>query len=172
MLFRSSRQGLTEVALESLFDEVTGLRMKRLLERYVRGTGDLPLARLLAPFGVTLVDGRQQSKVGLGVRTTKEGNDCKLASVHEGGAAHLAGLSAGDVMAAMNGLRVSGTNLDGLLARYRVGDSVTVHAFRRDELMSFEVTLVADDAPQISLTTQSKPLSVRRMRAAWLQKAR
>lgn len=165
-------QGVTEAVLESVFDDVTGLRMRRLLDRYVRGTSDLPLAKLFAPFGVTLVDSRQQSKVGLGVRTTKEGNDCKLASVHEGGAAHLAGLSAGDVLVAMDGLRVMASNLDGLLARYRAGDRVTLHAFRRDELMSFDVTLVADDAPQVVLTTQLKPLAVRRLRAAWLHKIR
>jgi predicted metalloprotease with PDZ domain len=164
--------GVTEAELASLFDEVTGLKMKRLLERYVRGTGDLPLDKLLAPFGVALMDDHEQSKVALGVRTAKDGGDCRLASVYEGGAAHLSGLSAGDVLVAMNGLRVTATNLDDLVARYRIGDRVTLHAFRRDELMSFDVSLGADDAPKLALTTQSKPLAVRRFRAAWLQKTR
>src|ERR1019366_7786963 len=69
-----SGQGVTEDALELLFDEVTGLRIKRLLTRYVHGTEDLPLARLFAPFGVTLVDGRDSSKAGLGVRATRDGS--------------------------------------------------------------------------------------------------
>jgi len=34
-----------------------------------------------------------------------------------------------------------------------VGDKVTVHAFRRDELMAFEVTLQGDRVPGITLTT-------------------
>jgi predicted metalloprotease with PDZ domain len=73
--------------------------------------------------------------------------------VHEGGPAHQAGLSAGDVVIAIDGLRVNGNppNLDQLFARYRVGDTVTVHAFRRDELLSFEVTLQGCRLPGITL---------------------
>ena len=58
-----------------------------------------------------------------------------------------------DVVIAIDGLRVTGNppNVDALLARYRVGDKVTVHAFRRDELMSFELTLQGDRMPGITL---------------------
>ena len=164
-------QGVTEAAVEALFDEVTGLKLKRVLERYVRGVEDLPLAKLFAPFGVSLVDNRKNDKPGLGMRCTREGNDCKVANVYEGGVAHRAGVSAGDVLLALNGLRVTAANLDGLLARHRVGDEVALHVFRRDELMRFAVTLAADQAPQISLVSQLKPVTVRRMRAAWLQKS-
>ena len=54
---------------------------------------------------------------------------------------------------AIDGLRVTGNppNVDALLARYRVGDKLTVHAFRRDELMSFELTLQGDRMPAITL---------------------
>jgi predicted metalloprotease with PDZ domain len=50
-------------------------------------------------------------------------------------------------------LRVNGNpaNLDQLFARYRVGDAVTLHAFRRDELMQFDVTLQGCVAPVISI---------------------
>jgi predicted metalloprotease with PDZ domain len=167
---RKGGQGVTEDAVEALFDEVSGLKLKRLLDRYVRGTADLPLAQLLAPFGVAFADGRKDAKPGLGVRATRDGNDCKLANLYEDGAAHRAGLSAGDLLVAIDGLRVSATNLDALLARYRVGDNITLHAFRRDELMTFGARLGADDAPQIVLTAQSKPVAASRMRTAWLHK--
>jgi predicted metalloprotease with PDZ domain len=74
--------------------------------------------------------------------------------VHEGGPAHEAGLSAGDIVIALDGLRVNGnpSNLDALLSRYKVGDKVTVHAFRRDELMTFTVTLQGDRVPGITLS--------------------
>jgi predicted metalloprotease with PDZ domain len=166
---RKGGQGVTESDVDALFDEVTGLKLKRVLDRFVRGTDDLPLGNLLAPFGVILADTRKEAKPGLGVRTTREGNDCKLANVYEHGAAHRAGLSAGDLLVAIDGLRVSAANLDGLLARYRIGDAITLHAFRRDELMTFAVKLAADDAPQMALTAEAKPVVASRMRAAWLQ---
>lgn len=165
---KNGGQGVTDAALEALFDEVTGVRMRRLLERYARGTVDLPLARLFAPFGITLEANVDQSKVSLGARIARDGVECKLASVHEGSAAHIAGLSAGDILIAVDGLRVNATNLDGLLSRYAVGSKVRVHAFRRDELLTFDVGLDADDAPQFVLKAQSKPVSAQRVRAAWL----
>jgi predicted metalloprotease with PDZ domain len=162
-------RGVTEAEVDALFDSVTGLKLKRLLDRWARGTEDLPLAKLLAPFGVTLADDRKNAKPSLNIRSTRDGNDCKVASVYEGGAAHRAGVSAGDLLVAADGLRVSATNLDTVLARYRVGDAVALHVFRRDELMQFAVNLAADDAPQVTLTPQPKPVAAARMRSAWLR---
>jgi predicted metalloprotease with PDZ domain len=156
--YRGAGRGVTEAEVEALFDEISGLKLKPLFERYVRGTEDLPLAKLYAPFGVKLADERKSAKPALDAGAGREGNDCKLTQVHEGGAAHAAGLSAGDVLMAVDGLRVSGnpSNLDALLARYKVGDTVAVHAFRRDELMTFNVKLQGDRAAGITLTVEEK----------------
>jgi len=151
--YPANLRGVTEAEVEALFDEVSGLKLKPMFERYVRGTEDLPLAKLYAPFGVKVTDERKSAKPSFDVGIGREGMDCKLTQVHEGGAAHLAGLSAGDVLVAIDGLRVTGnpSNFDGLLARYRVGESVSVHAFRRDELVTFNVKLQGDRVPAISL---------------------
>ncbi|HYD94204.1 MAG TPA: M61 family metallopeptidase [Noviherbaspirillum sp.] len=167
--YAGAGKGVAEAEVEALFDEVTGLKLKRFFERYVRGTEDLPLAKLLAPFGVEWEDKRKNAKPGLGVRTAKEGNDCKIANVYEGGPAHLAGVSAGDILVAVNGLRVTAANLDGLLSRYRVGDELVLHVFRRDELMAFSAALAADDLPQVTLTPQAKPAAAARLRNALLE---
>lgn len=166
--YEGGGRGLSEVEAEALFDEVTGLKLKRFFDRYVRGTDDLPLAKLLAPFGIESSDNRKSAKVSLNIRTTRDGNDSKIANVYEGGAAHRTGLSAGDILVAVDGVRVTATNLDTLLARYRVGDAVTLHIFRRDELMMFGAILAPEDAPQMVLAAQSKPAAAARMRAAWL----
>lgn len=166
---RKEGRGVSESEVEALFDEVAGLKLRKLFDRYVRGTEDIPLDKLLAPFGITATDNRKNAKPGLGVRTTREANDCKLANVYEGGPAHRAGLSAGDLLVAVDGLRVTPTNLDGLLTRYAVGDVLTVHVFRRDELMSFAVTLASDDAPQVKFDILPKPALAVRKRDAWLK---
>ena len=161
-------RGVTEDELEALFDSVTGLKLKRTLDRWVRGTADLPLAQLLAPFGVNIDTPAKDAKPSLGVKAGREGNDCKLASVFEGGAAHRAGLSGGDLLAAIGGVRVTASNLDAVLSRYRVGDRVSVHAFRRDELMQFDLVLKADDAPNNEIKAADKPVAVARKRGGWL----
>jgi predicted metalloprotease with PDZ domain len=161
-------KGVSEREVEALFDEVTGLSMKRTLARYVRGTEDLPLEKLFDDFALALEDSNKNGKPCLGVRTSKDGNDCKLATVYEGSAAHAAGLSAGDVLAAIDGLRVTANNLDTVLARFRVGDKITVHAFRRDELFSVDAKLASENGPQFSLASHTKPLVAARLRKAWL----
>jgi len=166
--FDMRRQGVTEADVEALFDEVTGLKLKRFFDRYVRGTDDLPLAKLFGPFGVTMTDNRKDGKLSLGIRTTRDGNDCKIANVYEAGAAHRAGMSAGDLLIAIDGLRVSANNLEAQLSRYRSGDVVTLHVFRRDELMSFAATLTQGDAPQVVLGAEAKPAASVRKRAGWL----
>jgi predicted metalloprotease with PDZ domain len=164
-------KGVAESEVEGLFEEIAGLKLKLFFDLYIHGTADLPLEKLLTSFGVDYADERKKAKPGLGIRTTRDGNDCKLANVYEGGAAHQAGLSAGDILVAADGLRITATNLDGLLGRYRVGDAVTLHAFRRDELMVFNANLVADDAPQLVMRPQAKPTVAARRRAAWLKSA-
>ncbi|HEX7643954.1 MAG TPA: M61 family metallopeptidase [Burkholderiaceae bacterium] len=161
-------RGVSEAELEALIEEVSGLKLKSRLDRWVRGTADLPLAELLAPFGIDLVVPGKEAKPGLGVRTAREGNDCKLATVYEGQAAHKAGLSGGDLLVALDGLRVTAANLDKLLERYRIGDTVTLHAFRRDELMSFSVKLMADDVPKREMKVAGKQAPTVRARKAWL----
>jgi predicted metalloprotease with PDZ domain len=98
------------------------------------------------------------------VATGRDGGDSKLTQVHEGGAAHGAGLSAGDVLVAVDGLRVSGnpSNLDTLLGRYRVGDAIEIHAFRRDELMTFNVNLLGDRVPGIALEVTASDKKLKR----------
>jgi predicted metalloprotease with PDZ domain len=162
-------RGVIESDVEALFDEVTGLRLKPLFDLAVRGTRDLPLSEMLAGFAVEMADKVKGGKLSLDVRTKKAGNDCQLANVYEGGTAHASGLSAGDVLVAMDGLRVTGANLDTLLQRYCAGDKVTVHAFRRDELMTFDVTLRAESAPQFGLTLKEKPVAALKLQRGWLK---
>ena len=164
-----SGRGLTESELEAVFDEVTGLQLKSVFDRAVRGTKDLPLEPLLAKFSVYLEDKNTTTQPALGVKTSRQGNDCKLAAVYEGGVAHQAGLSAGDVLIAIDDLRVTATNLDTILKRYRNGDTLQIHAFRRDELMAFTAQIKADTTPQFALTIQEKPIAGVSLRKSWLR---
>ncbi len=156
--YEGGARGVTEQEVEALFDEVTGLKLKPIFEKYIRGLDDVPVAKLYAPFGVKLADERKSAKPSFDAGIGRDGAHTKLTQVHENGAAHKAGLSAGDVLVALDGLRVSGTpsNLDALLCRYRVGDTVQVHAFRRDELMTFDVALQGDRVAGITLSVDPK----------------
>ncbi|MFZ6658799.1 M61 family metallopeptidase [Undibacterium sp. TJN19] len=153
------QQGLAETEFESVVEQATGVNVRRFLDKHARGTEDVPLAKLYADFAVLVNEGTANKKASLGVRVVRDGNDCKIANAHEGRAAHLAGLSAQDVLVAINGLRVTaadaGDSLSAALGRYRVGETVQVHAFRRDELLNVSAKLQTDDVPAVSITVQA-----------------
>ncbi|AOK15588.1 peptidase M61 [Burkholderia cepacia] len=169
--YRGKQAGVKENEVEALIEAATGVALGRLFTDAVHGTRDLPLAELLAPFGVTLapdVANGAAAKPTIGARL-RGGADCTFAAVYEGGAAHRAGLSAGDTLIAVDGLRVTGTNLDALLARYRPGDKVEVHAFRRDELRTAKLKLDGPEVTRYRLTAAAKPAAVSKAREAWLK---
>jgi predicted metalloprotease with PDZ domain len=162
-------RGLEESDVLALFEEVSGLRLASFFRRYVHGTDDVPMETLLAPFGVGRIKPEISDKPDAGMRLTADGGDSRIANVYEGGAAHKAGLSAGDKLVALDGLRVPAAGPDGLLGRYRVGDTVTIHAFRRDELMRFALKLKADAAPKWRFEIAAKPgAAAKRLYGGWL----
>ncbi|NYT24528.1 M61 family metallopeptidase [Alcaligenaceae bacterium] len=142
--YRGQTGGVDETDMPGLIREATGFDATGFLSRYADGREDVPLAELLAPQGIALSWKTADGDPGLDARLRNGNGQCSIATVHEGGAAHRAGLSAGDVIVAVGGLRVQDEkSLRSLLARWQPGDSVTVHVFRRDELRRFELELSA-----------------------------
>ena len=151
--------GVPEGKIEVLAGQVAGTDLSEFFQRYLHGTEDPPIAELLRSVGVEFVLRRAESAVDLGgrpsslsaqvleqkpylgIKSTADAGNLKVANVFTGSAAIKAGLSAGDVLVALNGLKITSSNLEKLLAVYKPGDSVEIHAFRRDELMQFDVVL-------------------------------
>ncbi|NOV26142.1 M61 family peptidase [Cupriavidus necator] len=159
------QRGVTEAEVHALFDEVTGLRLGPLLRALTEGTGELPLPALFKAFGVKAEAQKPARTAALGIKVKTEDGWVRVTQVLDGGAAQAAGLSAGDLLVAVDGLRVAPGQLDKLLARYRTGDRIEVHAFRRDELQVLPVTLAREPAAQYKL----KPEGARHAaRSRWL----
>ncbi|HMU88151.1 MAG TPA: PDZ domain-containing protein [Agitococcus sp.] len=122
-------------------------------------TEELPFVMLLSEQGIQLSykydNGKQQATACLGVRGQMAEGGYQLQNVWHGSAADVAGLSAGDVIVAVDGLKVS-TLFEKNIASYAIGDTVTMHFFRRDELMQLPVTLLASQAEQCQLTINSE----------------
>ena len=140
--------GTPEDAVRQIAEECANLDLSRFFADYVNGTRELPLKKLLAAFGITLES--ENAKIpSLGVKTASENGEVKLVTVFDGGAAQHAGLASGDILLAINGLRVAPTNLDKLLGRLQAGDAINIHAFRRDELIECRLRL---DPPAFEAT--------------------
>lgn len=176
----STGLGVPEDGIERIATELVGKSLRRFFARHVYGTQPLPLAARLAAVGVKLKmrpaapeAGRAASaapapRVTLGIRSAPEGNDVKVDQVYDAGPAQAAGISAGDVIVAVDGLRVTARNLEARLARSAPGERIRLLAFRRDELHEFDVVLRAPPADTCVLEIDDSSKSAMRARAAWL----
>lgn len=168
--YGSQGKGVPEEGICRVAEQVSGLRLKGLFERLTESTDELPLARLLRPFGVALRWQAASSVPTLGAKTLAEGDGVKLQQVFDQGPAQAAGLSAGDLIIAADGLRTSLSSLEALLKRSRPGQVLHLHVFRRDELMEFDLCLEAPAADQAVLDWMpSANASVTAARDAWLK---
>lgn len=168
--------GLVEDGFAQVIEDATGLDLRPELALWVNGTADLPLPDLLTPFGIRLhQEAAKDEPPSLGLWTVMRGNDLVARTVLEGGPAMRAGLSAGDVLLALDGLRIGESSWKSRLARRSPGDRVTVHAFRRDELLTFEIELESPRQEVVKLdvltsgsTAQGSEADGLLRRMAWL----
>ncbi len=172
-----------EDGIERLAAEIAGADLSDFFARYVHGTEDPPLAELLEGIGIEFVlrpaegaadKGGKPAKAGtraradLGLRARAANGGLEVETVFDGGAAQAAGLAAGDVLLALDELKIDPRGFERQLAAYRPGDRVTLHAFRRDELMRFEVLLASAPADTAFLRLRDDAgEAALRARGAW-----
>ncbi|MEP6607750.1 MAG: PDZ domain-containing protein [Burkholderiaceae bacterium] len=171
---RDHYAGLGEEQMSKAVEEATGVSLAREIAEWTERTGDPDYTALLGKFGVLCAlraDVEAAHFALLGIKTRQAYQECQVVHIFDGSPAQAAGLSANDVLIAIDDLRVTPSNLDTLLSRYPTGDVVEVLAFRRDELMRFEVKL-ADRAPlKFTLEIDLKAAAeARRLRAGWMGK--
>ena len=175
---------MPEHGFESLCVEVSGLDIKDFLDAAVRGTGELPLESLLSSHGVAYQLRRSAGGKDKGGKAANDGTlpDVWLGAelggrdgrsvftvVHNGGPAERAGISPGDELVALDGLRVNLAGAEARTRRYKPGDRSDVTVFRGDELMTLRLhweEAPADTCYLVLATDADEAVASRR--DAWL----
>lgn len=139
-----------EGALESVAAELSGLDLGEFFNRALRGTDELPLAELLADFGVAAVRRAAVSDSDAGGRRAgtpqkqtlglKLNSDGKVAHVLSGSAAQRAGLAAGDQLLALDGLKLTAGQFSARIDALKPSVAADLIWFRGDELMHAAIT--------------------------------
>ena len=133
--------GISEDGLDNLVHELLGSDFSKtwadIKSRYIFGTEDIPLQKWVSSKSI-LVKQKTQSKLEkiklqLGMRHTDVNGWLKVTHVLDGGAAQLAGLAPGDLVASINGQRVTSGRLDKILSSLTEGQSIHF-CFYRDDL--------------------------------------
>ena len=177
--------GLAEGQIETIVSEVSGVNFNEFFEKHLYGVEELPLDELLSEFGITYnlrpttsVDdkggnvkenGSNQS-VSIGARFADNNLGAKITQVFNNESAEQAGLSAGDIIIAINDLKTTKSNINITIDSYSVGDELMIHAFRRDELKLFKLTLNAAELTTCYLQANEQINSEQKTnKNSWLQ---
>ena len=177
-------EGMPEDGFERLADEVTGLDLGDFFDAAVRGTGELGLEQLLRTHAVDLhlrkAKGRKDKggdevaadklpAVWLGATLAARGGKAVFASLSNGGPAERAGVSPGDELVALDGVRTGVSGSEARIRRYRTGDRSELTVFRGDELLTMKLvwTEAPSDTCYLGLAGDADADAVER-RNAWL----
>ncbi len=149
-----SGEGMPEGGFERLCIDVSGADLEDFFNATVRGTGELPLESMLISHGVDYCLRRSsgakdkggkpsgESKlpaVWLGANLGARAGKPVFLSIHNGGPAEQAGVSPGDELVALDGLRIDIAGCEARTRRYRPGDVSELTVFRGDELISMRM---------------------------------
>ena len=136
-LYENAQQGI-QVNERTIFDlcqELTSDNWVEQINHLIYTTDELPLDQLLPEFGLSYVLKNEKS-LPFGLKAVDNADCVVIQQVRRDSAAARAGLSAQDVIIAIDGLKAS----EKLLAQYaKQQGAFTMYTFRRDELMQFEV---------------------------------
>lgn len=119
-------------------------------ENYVIGRTTLPIEEMLGEFGIQ-IDSQTTQKIW-GMTTEESASGLKIKHLLRDGAATRAGLSVHDVIIAIDSIKANNQVLN-TASKHQAhhGQSVCIHAFRRDELRTFVIDGDTSSTRQVSL---------------------
>ncbi len=167
--WKETGAGVEENEIQQLISGLAGEDLSGFLDPMINGTEELPLAEMLSQIGIELhfriaaddqdtggktAENLPQSSIGAVLKPSDSG--VQVMATREGEAAQQAGLSAGDEIIAIQGLRASREHLKNIFCHTPAGETIRLDVFRRDELMRLEVALQAAVADTAVLSVQDE----------------
>lgn len=153
-LYENTQNGM-QVNERTIFDlckELTGDSWIEQINHLINTTDELPLDQLFPEFGLSYRVKTDKS-LPLGLKLVDKPEGVLVQSARRDSAAARAGISANDVIIAIDGLKATTK----LVEKYaKQGGTYTVFAFRRDELLSFKVECSTSDLTEVELVIEDQ----------------
>jgi len=145
-LYENTQKGVqvNERTIVELCNELTGDNWIEQINHLINTTDELPLDQLFPEFGLSY-SLQNEKALPFGLKVAEKAEGVIIQQARRDGAGAKAGLSANDVIIAIDGLKAS----EKLLNQYaKQQGQFTVYAFRRDEFLQFEL-----QGGEVALTT-------------------
>ncbi|MDN5491419.1 MAG: M61 family peptidase, partial [Acinetobacter sp.] len=145
-LYENTQKGMqvNERTIVELCNELTGDNWIEQINHLINTTDELPLDQLFPEFGLSY-SLQNEKALPFGLKVAEKAEGVIIQQARRDGVGAIAGLSANDVIIAIDGLKAS----EKLLNQYaKQQGQFTVYAFRRDEFLQFEL-----QGGEVALTT-------------------
>ena len=162
-LYENAQKGIQvhERTIVELCNELTGDNWIEQINHLINTTDELPLDQLFPEFGLSY-SLKNDKSLPLGLKLVEKPEGVLVQSARRDGAAAQAGLSAHDVIIAIDGLKATMK----LVEKYAKQEgSYSILAFRRDELMSFDVKAAGSELTEVELKVEDQAKAERWFKA-------
>lgn len=153
-LYENAQKGIQvhERTIVELCNELTGDNWIEQINHLINTTDELPLDQLFPEFGLSY-SLKNDKSLPLGLKLVDKPEGVLVQSARRNGAAAQAGLSAHDVIIAIDGLKATVK----LVEKYAKQEGIySILAFRRDELMSFDVKAAGSELTEVELKVEDQ----------------
>lgn len=153
-LYENTQNGVqvNERTIFDLCEELTGDSWVEQINHLINTTEELPLDQLFPEFGLSYTL-KNDKTLAYGLKLADKPEGVLVQNAHREGPGAKAGISANDVIIAIDGLKAT-TKLIEKYAKQKGNYSVLV--FRRDELLSFEVTSDSINLTEVELIIEDQ----------------
>lgn len=143
---------VTEKIILDICEELTGQNWTDRLGFLIHGKEELPLEEMLSNFGVNY-QLKTDKTLPFGLKTLEKPEGVVVQQAYRDGAGAKAGLSAQDIIIAVDGIKASNKQLEAVQT-----ETVEVFAFRRDEFLRFELQGQSHVVKTVELTIHDQTL--------------
>ena len=153
-----AEDGLDQIILDLLGKDFTKI-WQQIQSRYIFGVEDIPLEKWFDPRFISVkakvLSKVEKIKLQFGLRHVDANGWLKITHVLDGGAAQAAGLAPGDLLASINGQRITTARFDKVLSHLAENEVITISFYRDDLEHERFATLQSSQAPiQYELSPQ------------------
>lgn len=149
-------KAVTERSIYEICQLLTGQDWQERIQFLVESTEELPLEQLLASFGLRY-QLKSKNALPFGLKLKQQADGLLVQTAQRQATGSQAGLSAHDVIIAIDGIKAS-VELCQKISQEQRSRSVKIHAFRRDELMQFDVIIGDVALQEVELSVQDEQL--------------
>ena len=160
LLYKNYRlpHAFTEQDMLTILQQLTGQDYQDFWQQNVHGYAKPDFSKLLAKAGLKMFySDDNKTKVFSGIKTKPHQNGLTVTAVEKDSPAWQAGLTVGDIIIAVDGLRIAHKQLDERLNDFDPEQAVKVTFFRRDQLTTKTVKLAAMPKAKLTIKVVDKP---------------